>query len=343
MKTETILAALMAASALMSCNKKDAVPQSARPVSKEAVSIQFMAGGRNTATKADSDLLDIDDEMVNSLSIFVFDEDGRIEASGTSNENSVTLDCTIGSGKKIYAVVNKAVTRTIARAADMEVLVSSLTDNTASNGFVMCGHLDNQAITPSMIDPVHIPVARVAAKVEIKKITNRLRETAFSSTAIRIDDISLINAVDGDIYMFLSEDGQQGPDKWLSRMATGNTASDTYYVHDHVGTSIANGASYSTPHTLFCYPNDTEEDTFGGSWSPRKTRLLITTYIDGVGTRYYPVTFDNISSNTAYTIDELIITRLGAKTPDSEVDTNQLDFTVDVSAWIPYSMGTITI
>ena len=79
----------------------------------------------------------------------------------------------------------------------------------------------------------------------------------------------------------------------------------------------------------YCYPNPTGTDANGGTFSPRKTRLVIEVQID-TRTFYYPITLASVERNTHYSITNLTITRLGSSDPDYPVNSAQITFDLTV-------------
>ena len=276
------------------------------------------------------------EEAVKTLTVFVFDEDGTLDVSGTSSTSSVTVKCKTGQ-KDVYAVVNKSITASIGSTSDLTSVTSTLADNTTES-FVMYGK-GSFTITANS-DNMEIEVSRIAAKVTISSISNALKETAYKSKEFKISAIYLQNVAEGNYPLFADS---YTPSLWGNQMKyVANTTYDKY-LYDAPAATVASGSTYSTKHSFYCYPNPTETDTEGGTWSARFTRLVVAASIGGE-TYYYPITLGGgIGSNLHYTINNLKITRLGSTDPDETVKTVQATFKVNVNGWTEYAINDVEI
>lgn len=96
--------------------------------------------------------------------------------------------------------------------------------------------------------------------------------------------------------------------------------------------SLTYNTTYSVKHHFYGYPNPVATDANAGSWTPRKTRLVVEATLGGE-VCYYPVTLDKMQRNTEYIIN-LTVTRLGSPDPDTPVTTGEASFTVEVKDWV---------
>ena len=66
------------------------------------------------------------------------------------------------------------------------------------------------------------------------------------------------------------------------------------------------------------FPNPSSSAVWGGSWSPRFTRVVIQATLQGE-TVYYPISLPASVRNKTYMIDEVIIHRPGSSDPEEEI------------------------
>ena len=269
---------------------------------------------------------------VNNVQVFVFRNDGVLDAYGKSETASVEVDCTVGE-KNIVAVVNAPDLLNVTSLDGFNAAKSQLSDNSTGN-FVMTGA--KSATITSADNELTINVKRLVARVSISKITNALSAEQYAGTPIVINKIYLSNVAGDRLYSSASV-----PSLWLNM--SGSFSDCPGLLSDSgISASIADGSSYTTPHYYYCYPNPTAEDSTAEIWSPRFTRLVVEASILGK-TYYYPVSIGNIEQNHTYDIEELIITRLGSDDPDVPVSAGTISLTITVSDWEEGTSSTVTI
>lgn len=265
--------------------------------------------------------------LVNDFQVFVFREDGTLDAYTSGTGNTATVDCTSGP-KDFVAVVNAPDLADVASRQELMSSRSMMADNSAT-AFVMAG---SSVKDISEADPkVYIDVKRLAARVSVKKITNAMTAPAYSNAEIVLKRIFLAN-VAGDVPY----SGTGTPSGWLNKYGLDTELPELLSSGD-LDDPIQNGTSYDTVHYFYCYPNGTEEDSVTSTvWSPRYTRLVIEVEILGKG-YYYPVSIPGIESNHTYDIKELKITRIGSSSPDVPVESGAFSIEISVSPWAPGS------
>lgn len=274
---------------------------------------------------------------IRSLQVLVFRPDGQLEAYAEGETQTVSFDCTSGE-KKIVAAVNAQSLTDVKTFDAMEAKVSDLKDN-SHGAFVMSGILDTEI--SSSVSSVTVPVTRHVARVSIEKVTNRIDLEQYRDIPLEISGIYLVNAAGDRTF------GGAGytPSVWYNKGACsgGGDLPSLLYSGDLAGTSVASGASYTTAHYFYCYPNPVSEDnTDTPEWTPGFTRIVVEVNVDG-HTYYYPLSIENIESNHTYTVTELIITRLGSDDPDIPVSVESASFTVEVKDWEEGFSGSVTI
>ena len=325
--------ALLLAAALWSCAKNESPFPAAQAPVRDALLTVRIAGAETTKSTATN----WEDAKVSSATVYVFNSDGTLDNSATSTTNTVTVRCSQGVGKKVRVVVGKSISSAIGSVSDLGAANTSLPENTAGH-FVMTGGEDNVEIQATATAPIEIEVVRYASKVSLAKIPNSLTETTWKDLEFRVKGIYLINAPGGAFPLFADS---YTPSLWYNQMGHEAGAADNW-LYDSMNTVIANGASLSQSHTFYCMPNPTAADANGGSFTPRKTRLVVEVQI-GTRTFYYPITLGTLERNKHYSIANLNLTRLGSSHPDYPVSSAQAQFDIQVKDWTTVNMNTQTI
>ncbi len=331
------MAAAAAALCTISCNK-DVAPEITPQepiveVSDDRVDLTVNISG--TMTTKSTTITEADEETVKSIQVFIFRGDdldayAREDLADDAIEplTEITVSCTKGQ-RNVYAFVNAPDLSGILTETELNATVSDLKDNEAGK-FVMMNTSLNKEITETTSLPCE--VTRLAARVAIKKITRNFTSPSLAAMDFEIDAIYLINVAHSMNYGLTStpttfyNDGDYN---------SGNLPALTY---DELGEPLINNSSYSTHvHTFYCYPNSTSDNP---------TRLVVKTTLwddannndtldsgEKTYTYYYPITIPSIERNKSYEINELIITRPGATTPDTEIEFAEGCITISVDDW----------
>lgn len=230
-KTLFILAAL-AGVALVGCNK-DIVPNSGKE-SIRAAEVTFSISTKGTKADPVTTAKTADENMVNTVDLFVFNADRQLDAYGrwtaavdpdepaagefkvvagvatneVDNLFSNRLSCTTGDGKKVYAVLNSEFTdeylgANITNESALQALVYTLAANKINRSATE--EPDWQLNNFEMIgfsganfhagnNDVSISVNALVARVEIKKITKAFKSAA-QQGALTIKGIYMTNVV----------------------------------------------------------------------------------------------------------------------------------------------------
>lgn len=165
-----------------------------------------------------------------------------------------------------------------------------------------------------------IPISRLVSKVEIDKVrTDFSQYPDLYDASFVLDRIYLINAAgesrleDSDTFI---------PGVWYNKSGYVSDKADALLC-DASGSTITSASPYSTPHYFYCYQNNCTSDVHGQTWSPRHTRLVLECTVAGKKT-YYPVDIisegGRLERNCRYLISELVITDIGADTPDGPIE-----------------------
>lgn len=318
MKKRFYLAAF-AAMALVSCNEKNAdLPQV--PVENETVVLEVNVPAVMTRVKGSA----TGEDNVADLQVFVFNDSGVLEAYGHAASKSLNLTCVPGA-KRVVALVNAPSLSGTATLDDLQEAKSSLADNAAGR-LVMASKVISETLAADKDNSMTIEVERLAAKVVLASVKNAMALEADQKKDFTIKAVYLTNVAGDRLYL-----SDSTPSKWYDMMMY-ESENTLAFLHDEPATKLAYNATYSTGHYFYGYPNPATTDANAGSWTPRKTRLVVEATLGGE-VCYYPVTLDNMQRNTEYIIN-LTVTRLGSPDPDTPVTTGVASFTVKVKDWV---------
>lgn len=285
------------------------------------------------------------EKKVNKVQILVFDSKGRMNNyidSGTST-SSIKIETSIGA-KTIWAVVNgpsldEIITLDELKAKAIDLSINSTTE---SEGFLMSGHITT-TVSAAANNELSITVQRHTARVALQKVTNNLPK---AYKKIKIKNVMLTNvvgnqniegsALEATWYNQMGRvTGTNNQDKIIDGSVSCEATCPSLTFHS-VENELTNGSilNPASPYLMYAYPNSTSTDVTGwmSSFSPRKTRLIVSAEIEGQ-IYYYPMTLDKLSRNTSYTI-ELVINGLGSEDPDQPVVKGVCSATITVADWI---------
>lgn len=336
-KIVNIFIFVASALSLASCQKEG--PEAVASV-KESVECLFTFTGdidlpSTKAVGLESDAKGtVAEKAVRTLQVFVFDSTGTCVTSRyVSNSGNLHLTVDADGGYTFYAVANlediTAQVSTIAELLDRTTDV--LATDEGSSRFPMQGCLKDQAVSPDS-KSFSIEVERRAAKVVLRNITNSLPAEYGD---IIVEGIYLSNAVTVS-GMFSDELPQEAG--WTNRMGVYDSLSPYDWLSDKfsVAVAVGRGGVYDIPHTFYAAANAVEEDTREEPWSPRFTRLVVRTSIQGI-TRYYPISFGAelppLKVNEYIDITNLNIKSLGPLDPEKPITTEEVTVTVTVKDW----------
>lgn len=296
------------------------------------VSFALADGPASVATRSTTQA---SESEVNSLQILIYNSTGNLVAyaSGTSGTLSAKVPLNV-SGHVVYAVTNVSEDLSLCSTpSDLTSKISYLRDNSL-NGLQMIGSVDNQTFTSG--STVSVEVRRFAAKVEIDQIVTEFTAASFRSQPFVVTGIYLINVNGSCPFSQVATSGT-----WYNQMQYVSGECNAL-IADKFNTpvTIQNASGQVTPYTrkhyFYCYPNPTTTDAHRGSWSPRRTRLVVETQL-GERVYYYPIdivgTGNKLNMNTFYLVTKLTITGPGADHPDDLLDNGTVSFTVTVTDW----------
>ncbi|MGN0190517.1 MAG: hypothetical protein ACI39U_02565 [Candidatus Cryptobacteroides sp.] len=311
------------------CLENEELQQTRTPVGKLTISV---GGAGSNVSKASGTAGESDEDRIGSVQIFLFAEDGRIEAESYSRSSEVSIVSTMGR-KTLGVVVNCDEIGDISELTELDSKITRLKDN-AADSFVM------YRTVPVEMDAeqktVEVQVRRLVSKIVVNKISNRMELAPYRSSPVLIKGIYLIN-VAGEASM----DGLALPGTWLNRQGKENEE-NSLYAEFPSSLSIAFNGDDTSGHCFYCYPNPTDGDSSDPVWSVRHTRLVIEAVLDGK-TCYYPATLPVLESNKVYTVNEFVLTRPGTDRPDEECAVGDMEFSLSVEPWGNEYMDNVTI
>lgn len=311
-------AAVCMAAAAVSCSKSDVPSEHSTDLKAAEISVQVSSD----AFRSKAVLSEDNEKKINNVQIFVFREDGALDAYASSDSGSgIKLSCTTGQ-RTVKAVVNAPDLSLISRMSDLNSSVSKLSDNTLTN-FVMTG---SKEVSVNADQTVQLTVSRLAARLAVEKVSVAFTSQAYRNMEMKVTGIYAIN-VAGDASYDLSA----APAVWYNKKAYATSEADAL-LHDAADAVLVENTPYEANSVFYVYPNPTADDSQADEFSARHTRIVVETSLGGT-TYYYPITVGGIERNKKYTIRNLTITRPGSIDPDVPVTSGECSFTITVSDW----------
>lgn len=339
MKRLLIIAALLG---LASCTV------SLTPVNDSDVTLTVGVKSSIAATKAETVAGTTDENKVNSIQVFVYKVNrGTYVFEAAARAATSTVDITVTTGQKDVIMLVNEPTDYTATVTDRDVLLakaSSISHNSPAS-FVMFGETTGEVTTTS--HTLNIPVDRLASRVKIGKITNKLRN-GNAGKNVKVSRVFLTNAGASATYAALRSGfyATAGVNTRLDLNGTAVSAAAeksavNTLIYKNVNSDIlADGASFTTPVSLYAYPNDN---------AVKPTRLVVEMEIAG---QYftYPVELPVMAGNTTLEVSEMVITSIGNVSNGDDVLDDGEDqpivfqdntFNVTVKPWtvVPVSNG----
>ncbi|MBP5675430.1 MAG: hypothetical protein J6W94_00250 [Bacteroidales bacterium] len=288
-----------------------------------------------------------DENKINGIQVFVFKVNGGtyvFEAAAKASASSVDITVTTGD-KDVIMLVNEPADYTgVTDRATLLGKVSSLANN-APASLVMAGELETTVSTTDHV--LDIPVDRMASRIKVSKITNRLRN-GNADKNVKIARVFLTGAVASCTFSGTQAGfyATSGVNSELDLGGTAvNSAAEKAAVNSLIYKSInsdvlSDGTSYSTPVSLYAYPNDN---------SVKATHLVVEMEIDG---QYftYPVPMPQMAGNCTCEVTELVISSIGNVSngddildpgEDEPITFQEASFNITVKPWtvVPVSNG----
>ncbi|MBO4605003.1 MAG: DUF4906 domain-containing protein [Bacteroidales bacterium] len=310
--SKTIASVLALAALFSSCNKFEGPQMQSDPEQRYNINVTLGGAAVEIETKltGDASTVSTNEAKINSLQVLVFRGD-FLDAYGTANSNSVSVSCTAGS-RTIYAVVNGPNLSGVTSLSALESTMVDLSANSA-NSFVMSG---KTVTTLPGTKSVTVPVSRMVSRIVLKKITRNFTATSLQGLTFKVDSIYVVNAAGSFNYAM-----NAAPGKWYNQDK--DRGDLPALLRDTPGATIANNASYSTPHYFYVMPNP---------GSSKTTKLVIVATL-GTQKYYYPVSLPALQHNKSYEIAGVTVKRGGSDNPDTPVTSDDISFSVTVAGW----------
>ena len=336
MKIKRLTIVLGVCSLLASC---DADFPAARPSVEQPAPVEAVLNisvSDNYRTRA-SGVNPNEEKRINDVQVFVFSADGVLDAYQSVQGTSLQVKCSSGN-KKIYVFANAPSLSSYSQESALKGALTRLSDN-YPGAFVMASEMKEISLAAGE-NTVPIVVERIAARVEIAKITNAMSSVQHQGKTFKVLAAYLTNVAANTTY-----DKSAAPSDYYNKMGYHSSEVDAL-VYDNYsgGIQLSWNQSVNDAHYLYAYPNPASDGTTnGGTWSPRSTKLVIKASLDGV-VYYYPIVIATpLAGNKNYRIEELKITRPGSMEEDTPVSLVQCSFSISVSDWTQQSLGTVEI
>lgn len=311
MSKKLYFAALAAAMAIIGCSEKNVEPT---PDVVGGEKVQLTVNLPDLVSKS---VGEPSDAAVNDVQIFVFDKYGVYETSGTASGASVSLTCTTGE-KQLVALVNAPQEPNVGTISELRQRRSDLNDCSVGS-LVMSGET---SVVLTTSGSVTMSVTRLASRVKLLDVRPDFQLSQHQQLSFEVTAVYMINVAGDRAYLAGGD-----PTKWYNEAGYDASTSPSF-LYDAVSSGVVqSGATYSTDHYFYCYPNATSTDT----------RLVVEAKVGG-NTYYYPVTLDVLEQNRSYACT-LTITRLGSDDPDIPVEDGTVNFTVEVEEWVETSVS----
>lgn len=287
-------------------------------IDRESSSVLRLTAGTGQHTKL-SGATDEIESRLNTVTFYVFDESGNLEASVPWTEGTGASCEVKNGGKKIFAIVNCSLDVAPASEDDLISTISYINDNSPGN-LVMTGWSEEEIDDDKRI---HIQVRRLVGKIEINEIKVALEGS--SRTGISLNGLYLTN-----VNSSISFDGTEeaSPSDWINKGGYTRSEADKL-TYEECGTYIPDGSSHSVCHTFYACPNGTTVDSHSTEeFCARFTRLILDT-----DAGYYRLDIPGILSNNSYIFKSVTITGEGAPDPESEEPAANPAFELEVVDW----------
>lgn len=268
------------------------------------------------------------ESSINAVQVFIFDSKGKYLSSVRADAASAKAELFDGQ-YTVCAVANAAeiTAGTISDIAALEAGTVTLEANSADN-IVMYGKTDCTIDGKSA--SIDIAVSRKVARISVNQIANEIKDPLHKTQAFVIKRIFISN-VNGSCPVM----GDAAPEIWYNR--NGLWQDEPQEIRDlledkDIEFEIPHGDRYGTAHYFYACANNTAEDSYEETWSPRHTRLVVEASLGGE-TCYYNIPFADVKANHTYTINKLTITKKGTENPWDKCESGEYGISITVTDW----------
>ena len=313
--------------AAVSCNKDmDIQPSQNAPLEKCEVIVGLSNVDLSiTETKADLSATTAE-KKVDDAYVLVYNSSNSLVDYKAWSGSSVKFALEPGS-YKFYAVINSGMTSMPSTVSALNSMKATLKADLS--GFTMLGKTDKTITTGT--EKVSITVKRLTAKVIFNDLKVNFSSSSLQSVGMTLDAVYLINAA-GDMTYAGYFGSESGTSVWYNQMKYVSGDCNSYLYAGNLNVSAAHGSTKSVNKTFYVYPNAVANDAHGGSWSARKTRLVLEATVEGTKC-YYPFTFDILEANKIYTVNSITVTRKGVANPDDVWNDNEVSGDITIDDW----------
>lgn len=290
-----ILYSAMAAALVVTACQKNLKDGSDLSMNEPSSPAQVSISLRSNATKADTEAGTTNENKVNRVDAFVFNNDGTLDGYAKvdnpenikdgENPTDIVVKATTGAGKRFVVIVNAAGSgdakftddqmENVAKLSDLEAAARTFyLRNNTRNGFQMYGYT-TQTLSSGK-NSVSIDMNRAVSRVKIDKITRNFSIPSLADQTMTIEKIYISNVVgtvcntdDSDEYFNTIKTGLN--DTWFNKYSVESdhtnhpydgyiAITDDVNVNDltskTIGSEIANGSSDNTGYSFYVMPND---------------------------------------------------------------------------------------
>lgn len=270
------------------------------------------------------------EKRIGQAQFLLFDAEGMLcfyqQTFFPQTESAYRVDLRVPTGEKTLCVVAN-LERSLQDTPDLNALEAThflLNENALvsgrGEGLVMAGRLGRIDIRKGQTASCQVFLSRLVARVRVGSVTNGLPEgVRIEAPVLQLSNV----AADRNLA------GSEPPSLWCNKLL--RAGSDVPGQAPVEGPAIACGETWACDACLYAFPNPTGSDAYGGSFTPRKTRLVLSCRIDGLPC-YYPVTLESLAENTSYQVD-LTLRRPGSEDPDRPVESGAFRFHIVPEAW----------
>ena len=346
MKRITVITVIASAiAALASCQKQDDVR-----VDREMqdLKISFTGNEITVGTKANGIG---NEDKINTAQLMLFNASGELYRYHSLSASEISAMTVTVANVKIgtYSVALVAngpanLGNTVTTLDGLKTMQLNLkTYNVTGTGFVMWA-TGSATVTADATATVNLELKRHVGRVVVSKITNSLPASMGSLT---INNIMLTN-----VYANVTMEGNAPSSGvlWYNMEGRSDTGSlsDTHIIDGGsylsqcgdltfkaVGSSVANGASYSTVQRFYGYRNTSTAtpDSFVASYPSTGYRSCIVVTATFNGHKwYYPVILDSFAAHTTYDV-QLTIIGEGSTDPNIPVRKGSVKANITVADW----------
>ena len=307
----------------------------AAPPGPGSVEVVFSVLGETTrATGTDGEA------AVDSWTLLLY-RDGRLAEAGASSSGSPIRKTLPAGDYTAFAVVNPPADFDPDDYSDPDMLDEAecgLSEN-APGRLVMAGR---RTVTVPVPDGSvqRIGVDRLVCKAGIRKVSVQFENPDLAARPFLLRGIYLTNCYGKSRYGsdWTADDILSTASVWHNRMGFhSETGVDGLLAETGLDIPVTADRPHTQEHVFYFYPNPlpASADTRSGTWSRRKTRLVLEAQI-GERTYYYPVTLPESQRNRTYLIEEAVIRKLGSLDPEKD-EPGAIDITFSTSPddWSP--------